>query len=66
MPMLRLCGGVWETSVPATRIWPLSGTMKPAIIRSVVVLPDPDGPSIVRNSPRRNSKETSATAANSP
>ena len=30
---------------------PASGSSKPAIIRSVVVFPEPDGPSIVKNSP---------------
>ena len=30
---------------------PLVGCSKPAIIRSVVVLPQPDGPSIEKNSP---------------
>ena len=33
---------------------PASGCSKPAIMRSVVVLPEPDGPSIVKNSPRRS------------
>ena len=33
---------------------PLVGRSKPAIMRSVVVLPQPDGPSIVKNSPRRH------------
>ena len=31
---------------------PPLGSSKPAIIRSVVVLPEPEGPSIVKNSPR--------------
>jgi hypothetical protein len=31
---------------------PEVGVSKPAIIRSVVVLPQPDGPSIEKNSPR--------------
>ena len=30
---------------------PLVGRSKPAIMRSVVVLPQPDGPTIVKNSP---------------
>jgi hypothetical protein len=37
--------------------------MKPAIIRSVVVLPQPDGPSNDTNSPCRSVRSTSATAA---
>ena len=50
---LRLYGGTFETSSPSSRIWPSEGCSKPAIIRSVVVLPQPDGPSIEKNSPRR-------------
>ena len=42
------------------------GCSKPAIIRSVVVLPQPDGPSIEKNSPRRMSKSASSTATNAP
>ena len=33
---------------------PLVGSSKPAIIRSVVVLPEPEGPSMVKNSPARD------------
>src|SRR3954454_19086605 len=35
-------------------------------MRSTVVLPQPDGPSIEKNSPRWTSKRASATATNSP
>ncbi len=45
---------------------PASGCSKPAIIRSVVVLPQPDGPSIEKNSPPRMVNETSLTATTSP
>src|SRR5258708_37941849 len=38
----------------------------PAIMRSVVVLPQPDGPSMVKTSGSRTSKLTSSTAARSP
>jgi hypothetical protein len=38
------------------------GCSKPAIIRSVVVLPQPDGPSIEKNSPSAMSKSASSTA----
>ena len=54
MLTLRLCGGVRETSTPSSRIAPSSGRSKPAIIRSVVVLPQPEGPSTVKNSPGRD------------
>ena len=39
------------TSCPCRRMRPSSGTSKPAIIRSVVVLPQPLGPSSEKNSP---------------
>ena len=42
------------TSVPASSTRPASGSSKPAISRSVVVLPEPDGPSSVKNSPARD------------
>src|SRR6476659_3557110 len=45
---------------------PSSGRSNPAIIRNVVVLPEPDGPSIVKNSPRAMSRSTPSTAATSP
>src|SRR3954452_8767739 len=45
---------------------PAVGSSKPAIIRSVVVFPDPDGPSIEKNSPSRTSRSTPATAMTSP
>ena len=43
----------------------LVGSSKPAIMRSVVVLPQPDGPSIEKNSPSWISNETSSTATTS-
>src|SRR6185312_4492214 len=45
---------------------PESGRSKPAISRSVVVLPEPDGPSSVKNSPASISRSTPATATTSP
>ena len=47
----RWCGGSCVTSVPCNLMEPASGLSKPATIRSSVVLPDPEGPSIVKNSP---------------
>src|SRR5262252_4027631 len=41
---------------------PLVGFSNPAIIRSVVVLPEPLGPNSVMNSPRSTSIEMSSTA----
>jgi len=45
---------------------PESGSSKPAITRSVVVLPDPEGPSIVKNSPASTSSDSLSTATTSP
>src|SRR5437773_2921707 len=53
-------------SVPSSRILPSVGCSNPAIIRSVVVLPQPDGPSIEKNSPLGISTLIPATAATSP
>ena len=39
---------------------------KPATMRSSVVLPQPEGPSSVKNSPSRISSETSSTARTVP
>src|SRR6516225_4411786 len=50
------------TSLPSINILPLVGSSKPAIIRRVVVLPEPDGPSIEKNSPSYTSRSTPATA----
>src|SRR5690242_2029817 len=53
-------------SLPPSRISPAVGTTKPAIMRSVVVLPHPDGPSSTTSSPCAMSRSTPATAWNSP
>src|SRR6188508_298697 len=45
---------------------PAVGVSNPAIIRRVVVFPDPDGPSIEKNSPSRTSRSTPSTATTSP
>ena len=39
-------------SRPPTLMRPAVGSSNPAIMRSVVVLPQPDGPMIEKNSPR--------------
>ena len=44
MPTLRLFGGSSVMSLPSIVIVPAVGCSKPAIMRSVVVLPQPDGP----------------------
>jgi hypothetical protein len=40
-----------RTSVPPIRITPVDGSMKPDIMRRMVVLPQPDGPRNEKNSP---------------
>ena len=45
---------------------PSVGSSNPAIIRRVVVFPDPDGPSMLKNSPSAISRSMPATAATSP
>src|SRR5690349_12638245 len=52
--------------LPPNAIEPESSSQKPAIIRSSVVLPQPEGPSSVKNSPSRISSETSRTAGTEP
>ena len=63
MPVLRRQGGRCVTSVPPIVAVPPLGSTKPAIMRKVVVLPQPDGPSSTRNSPSGTSSVTPATAA---
>ena len=53
-------------SAPSIAIDPSVGASKPPIMRSSVVLPQPEGPSSEKNSPRRMSSETRSTAAVSP
>ena len=58
----RSNGGRAVTSAPPRKTRPAVGSSKPAIIRSTVVLPEPDGPSIEKNSPSRISRSRSSTA----
>ena len=51
MPMLRWFGFSRVTSLPPMTIVPAVGASKPAIMRSIVVLPQPDGPRKETNSP---------------
>ena len=50
----RLFGGTPSTSSPCRTTCRAVGSSKPAIIRMVVVLPQPDGPSSEKNSPSRD------------
>src|SRR5258706_15040092 len=60
----QCCGD--DRSAPSISMIPALGGMKPAIMRKVVVLPQPEGPSSDTNSPEASSSVTSETAAVSP
>src|SRR5690242_11966438 len=68
--MRRRSGGTepWgeERRSPSISMVPWEGSMKPAIIRSVVVLPQPEGPRSETNSPGASARLKSATASKSP
>ncbi|MNL67887.1 hypothetical protein D3C87_1925310 [compost metagenome] len=51
MPILRWLGFRLVWSLPLIEIEPPVGVSKPAIMRSTVVLPQPDGPRKETNSP---------------
>ncbi len=53
------------TSSPSKRMTPAVGSMTLSIMRAVVVLPDPDSPTIATVSPRGIANETSLTATKS-
>src|SRR5205823_4630793 len=60
--MSRFSGGCLTTEAPRIRISPDVGASKPAMSMSVVVLPEPLGPSSVTNSPSKTSSERLLTA----
>jgi hypothetical protein len=68
--MRRFSGGTTpdgeEITWPSISMVPVAGGMKPAIMRKVVVLPQPDGPSSETNSPLAISSEKSSTALKLP
>ena len=53
-------------SVVPTKMLPDVGSSSPAIIRKVVVLPQPDGPRSAKNDPCGMTNERSSTALKSP
>ncbi len=61
MPTLRWLGRRRVMSLPSIRIAPAVGTSKPATMRSVVVLPQPEGPRNEMNSPRSTSRSNLCT-----
>ena len=66
IPTLRWLGDRYVMSVPLTLMVPAVGCSKPAIMRRVVVFPQPDGPRNETNSPRSAARLKSSTAATSP
>ena len=66
MPIFRLCTGTRLMSWPSITTWPLVAARKPAMMRSSVVLPDPEAPSSVTNWPASTWSETLSTAVTSP
>src|SRR5688572_18955872 len=66
MPMSRFQTGVAVTSSPLMCTLPRSGMTKPAIMRSSVVLPDPDGPSRLVNRPASKSMLTRSRTVTGP
>src|SRR6056297_4299927 len=62
----RLLGATSSTERPLIRMSPSEGARNPAIIRMIVVLPQPDGPRMEKNEPGGTSKLTSSTAVVSP
>ena len=59
----RWFGRLPRTSSPPMRITPAVGSMKPEIIRRMVVLPQPDGPRNEKNSPRAIARSKPRTTA---
>ena len=61
MAMSRSIGGTSLTTVSPIRISPELTASRPAIMRSVVVLPQPEGPTKTMNSLSRMCRSTSFT-----
>ena len=60
--MSRFFGGRSLTTEPATRTVPEVMSSRPAIMRSAVVFPQPEGPTKTTNSPSAMSRSRSLTA----
>ena len=63
MLTLRSAGPSVVTSLPSMMIWPPVGISSPAIMRSTVVLPQPEGPRMVVSVPLGTSKLTPLTTS---
>src|SRR5215216_3770868 len=66
MPRPRSRGSRSLTTRPSMRISPAVGSSKPAIIRRVVVFPQPEGPTSTTNSPSSIARLMLLTAATEP
>src|SRR6266700_6841444 len=66
MPRPRFAGGTTVRSRPSSRIAPREGSRKPAIICSVVVFPQPEGPRKEMNSPLPTARLKSSTTVCGP
>ena len=64
--MSRSLGARSFTTRPPIETVPAVMVSSPAIIRSSVDLPQPDGPTSARNSPSDMAKDTSSTASTRP
>ena len=64
--MPRWAGGCCVTSLPSTKTWPLLADSRPAMMRSVVDLPQPDGPSRTQNVPGSMARSMPSSALVSP
>ena len=65
MAMSRSRDGTPTMSLPSIRIDPSSISSRPASIRSAVVLPQPDGPTMTTNSPSSIGRLSAFTAGRS-
>ncbi len=66
MAMLRFSGGRSFMRCPAMMTSPAVARSRPAIMRRVVVLPQPEGPSRQTTSPAATDRSASRTAVKSP
>ena len=66
MQVGRRLAGTWLTRSSRRKMSPAVGFSRPPSMRSSVVLPLPEGPTMVKNSPSRMSRVTSFTATSRP
>src|SRR5258706_16094899 len=66
MAMSRFLGATSVTSRPLMRMRPEVTVSRPAIMRSAVVLPQPEGPSSTMNSPSATPSESSCRTVSGP